>query len=165
MRRERRQGLCHLLQVEKLLAEISAMESSSAMNRPDSAGGSPLEARVRIFERLASEVARLNFYTARGKASILAAAIWLVKFSLTHTDPCARSKGMLCPLILRHSRVTATGSAMFLAGASVCAATGASHKGRRWKAAGAPLPRAGAGPERGECSCVYTLPAGLCCNW
>jgi hypothetical protein len=41
---------------------------SGAKGRPESAGGSPLEARVRIFERLASEVAKLNFYTARGKA-------------------------------------------------------------------------------------------------
>ena len=41
---------------------------SCAKGRPESAGGSPLEARVRIFERLASEVAKLNFYTARGKA-------------------------------------------------------------------------------------------------
>ena len=56
-----------MLQVEKLLAEISSMESG-AKGRPESAGGSPLEARVRIFERLASEVAKLNFYTARGKA-------------------------------------------------------------------------------------------------
>lgn len=56
------------LQVEKLIAEVSSMEEGAA-GRPESAGGSPLEARVRIFERLASEVARLNFYTARGKAS------------------------------------------------------------------------------------------------
>ena len=62
------------MQVEKLLAEISAMEEGGA--RPGSArtgsaksGGAAadLDARVRMFERLASEVARLNFYAARGK--------------------------------------------------------------------------------------------------
>ena len=47
------------------------MEDSGTKGRPESAGGSPLEARVRIFERLATEVARLNFYTTRGKAGIL----------------------------------------------------------------------------------------------
>ena len=46
------------------------MEDSGTKSRPESAGGSPLEARVRIFERLATEVARLNFYTTRGKAGI-----------------------------------------------------------------------------------------------
>lgn len=60
----------YLLQVEKLLAEISTMEDSSMKVCPESAGGSPLEARVRIFERLASEVARLNFYTTRGKVGV-----------------------------------------------------------------------------------------------
>lgn len=55
-----------LCQVEKLLAEISSMEGGTK-ERPGN--GSSLEARTRIYERLASEVARLNFYTARGKAS------------------------------------------------------------------------------------------------
>ncbi|CAL5225975.1 g8777 [Coccomyxa viridis] len=56
-----------MAQVENLLAEISAMEDRGTKGRPESAGGSPLEARVRIFERLATEVARLKFYAARGK--------------------------------------------------------------------------------------------------
>ncbi len=52
--------------MEKLLAEISGMEAGQ---RPGSAtsGGAGLDARVRMFERLASEVARLNFYAARGQ--------------------------------------------------------------------------------------------------
>lgn len=56
------------VQVEKLLAEIQAMEGQS----PEKPGGrhrSSLDARVRMFERLASEVARLNFYAVRGKVS------------------------------------------------------------------------------------------------
>ena len=65
------------LQVEKLLAEISAMEEGGA--RPGSArtGGASsgaaadLDARVRMFERLASEIARLNFYATRGKVPSL----------------------------------------------------------------------------------------------
>ena len=65
------------MQVEKLLSEISSMESGGKQQRPDSASGSPLESRVRIFERLASEVARLNFYTARGKASSQLTALTL----------------------------------------------------------------------------------------
>ena len=56
------------------------MEEGAA-GRPESAGGSPLEARVRIFERLASEVARLNFYTARGKASSFPVACPALKSS------------------------------------------------------------------------------------
>ena len=58
-----------LLQVEKLLSEISSLEKGGKQQRPDSASSSLLESRVRVFERLASEVARLNFYAARGKAS------------------------------------------------------------------------------------------------
>ena len=36
-----KQGPHNLLQVEKLLAEISAMEDHSTKGRPESAGGSP----------------------------------------------------------------------------------------------------------------------------
>lgn len=64
-------GVWHVnVQVEKLLAEIQAMEGQS----PEKPGGrhrSSLDARVRIFERLASEVARLNFYAVRGKVGRL----------------------------------------------------------------------------------------------
>ena len=65
------------LQVEKLLSEISSMENGGKQQRPDSASASPLESRARILERLASEVARLNFYTARGKASSQLTALTL----------------------------------------------------------------------------------------
>ena len=64
------QGQHDPLQVEKMLTEMSAMEDHGTKGRPESAGGSPLEARVRNFERLATEVARLNFYAACGKAGI-----------------------------------------------------------------------------------------------
>lgn len=55
-----------MLQVEKLLAEIQAMEGQSSGKASALKQGS-LDARVRMFERLASEVARLNFYAVRGK--------------------------------------------------------------------------------------------------
>lgn len=64
--------------MEKLLAEIQAMEGpahlpgaeqaragSAGQTRPSASA--KLDDRVRMFERLASEVARLNFYAIRGK--------------------------------------------------------------------------------------------------
>ena len=59
-----------LLQVEKLLSEISSLAKGGKQQRPDSASSSPLESRVRVFERLASEVARLNFYSAASVPSL-----------------------------------------------------------------------------------------------
>ncbi|CAL5224024.1 g6644 [Coccomyxa viridis] len=62
------QDVAHVIsKVEKLLAEIFTTDDSGTMSRPESAGGKPLEARVQIFERLATAVARLSFYTACGK--------------------------------------------------------------------------------------------------
>ena len=58
-----------MVQVEKLLAEIQAMEEQSS-GRASALKQSSLEARVRMFERLASEVARLNFYAVRGKVHL-----------------------------------------------------------------------------------------------
>lgn len=58
------------MQIEKLLAEIEAMEAHKSPDKAAAGGGggrSGLDARVRMFERLASEVARLNFYAVRGK--------------------------------------------------------------------------------------------------
>ena len=70
----------HLPQVEKLLAEISGDgwpangQQRRQNGRPGGAktgAGGGLDARVRMFERLASEVARLHFYAARGKVPFL----------------------------------------------------------------------------------------------
>ena len=55
-------------QVEKLLAQIEA-EGGAPGSGTTQAGA--LDARARMFERLASEVARLNFYSARGKVRTL----------------------------------------------------------------------------------------------
>jgi hypothetical protein len=53
------------VQVEKLLAEVDAAEAEAMSPRAGPA--SALDARTRMFERLASEISRLNFYIARGK--------------------------------------------------------------------------------------------------
>lgn len=58
-----------VLQVEKLLAEIQVMEGQASGKAWALKQGS-LDARVRMFERLASEVARLNFYAVRGKVHV-----------------------------------------------------------------------------------------------
>ncbi|CAL8471248.1 g10790 [Coccomyxa elongata] len=61
------QDTAHVMsKVEKLLAEIQAMEGQASGKASALKQGS-LDARVRMFERLASEVARLNFYAVRGK--------------------------------------------------------------------------------------------------
>ena len=54
------------MQVEKLAAEVDALGDPA-----DSGGdGDALDARARVAERLAGEVARLNFHAARGQASV-----------------------------------------------------------------------------------------------
>jgi len=59
------------VQIEKLLAEIEAMEAHESSDKTAGSGGwGSLDARVRMFERLASEVARLNFYAVRGKVGL-----------------------------------------------------------------------------------------------
>ncbi|BDA46634.1 Conserved oligomeric Golgi complex subunit 2 [Coccomyxa sp. Obi] len=61
------QDTAHVMsKVEKLLAEIQVMEGHSS-GKASAMKQGRLDARVRMFERLASEVARLNFYAVRGK--------------------------------------------------------------------------------------------------
>lgn len=54
-------------QVEKLLAEVGAAEAEARSPRAGPSAG--LDARSRMFERLASEISRLSFHVARGKVA------------------------------------------------------------------------------------------------
>jgi hypothetical protein len=58
-------------QVEKLAAEVDALGEPGGGGGGGGGGGEPaaaLDARARVAERLAGEVARLNFHAARGQA-------------------------------------------------------------------------------------------------
>ncbi|KAK9806115.1 hypothetical protein WJX72_002159 [[Myrmecia] bisecta] len=58
------QDTAHVLsKVEKLLAEVESLDASSL----ESSLGEELDGHSRMFDRVASEVSRLNFYVARGK--------------------------------------------------------------------------------------------------
>ena len=48
-------------QVEKLLEEVDASAAAATVESPEA-----LDARVRLYERVASEVSRLNFHAAKG---------------------------------------------------------------------------------------------------
>jgi len=51
------------LQVEKLLEEVDASAGSTSGAPPSPEA---LDSRVRLYERVASEVSRLNFHAAKG---------------------------------------------------------------------------------------------------
>jgi len=54
---------CHLPQVEKLLAEVNALDTQQG---DDSLTPQALDNRTRLYERVASEVSRLKYFLAKG---------------------------------------------------------------------------------------------------